>query len=212
MSLPVILLGTGGHARVLIDTLRLCSVEIIGATNPVQSLRGQEIFGIKVLGPDDELYNYSAGKVKLVNAIGSVALPISRRQLFAKWKNRGYVFADVIHPSAIIATESTIGEGAQVMAGVVIQPGVCLGDNVLINTKTSIDHDSIIGNHSHLAPGVTVSGKVIMDEEVHVGAGATVIQCIQIGKGSLIGAGSLVLENIPAGVTAFGCPAKVRQQ
>jgi len=212
MNCPVILLGAGGHAKVLINTLRLCSVEIIGATDPTASLHGQVIMGVKVLGSDEELNNYSADKVKLVNAVGSTTLPKIRSRLFAEFKNRGFVFVDIIHPSAVIASDVKTGEGSQIMAGAVIQPGVSLGDNVIINTSSSIDHDCIIGSHSHLAPGVTISGEVVIGEGVHVGVGATVIQGVKIGKRSLIGAGSLVLENIPAGVKAFGCPAKVQKR
>jgi len=94
------------------------------------------------------------------------------------------------------------------MAGSVIQPGSVIKKNTIINTKVSVDHDCIIGAHVHLAPGVTISGGVCVEDAVHIGTGALVIQGIHIGKKCLIGAGSLVLNNIKEGSTVFGLPAR----
>jgi UDP-perosamine 4-acetyltransferase len=212
MSMPVIVLGAGGHAKVLINTLQLCSVEILGITDPDPKLVGQDILGVPILGSDDELKKYSAEKIQLINGLGSVGLPKVRCRLFDECKKLGFSFATVIHPSAVVANDVELGEGTQVMAGVVLQPGVCLGDNVIINTHASVDHDCHIGNHAHIAPGVTLSGDVFVGRGTHVGTGASVVQGVSVGDGSLVGAGSVVLNDIPDNVKAYGCPAKVVDQ
>jgi UDP-perosamine 4-acetyltransferase len=212
MSMPVIVLGAGGHAKVLINALQLCSVEILGITDPDPKLVGQDILGVPILGTDVELKNYSAEKIQLINGLGSVGLPIARCRLFDECKKLGFSLATVIHPSAVMANDVDLGEGTQIMAGVVLQPGVRLGDNVIINTSASVDHDCRIGNHAHIAPGATLSGDVHVGRGAHVGAGASVVQGVRVGDGSLVGAGSLVLKDIPDNVKAYGCPTKVVDQ
>ena len=95
------------------------------------------------------------------------------------------------------------------MAGAVIQAGVRVAENTIINTKTSVDHDCQIGSHVHLAPGVTVCGNVKIGDSVHVGSGATIIQGIIVGPRCLIGAGTLVRSNVPAGATVIGVPGRI---
>lgn len=209
MSTSVIVLGAGGHAKVLINVLQLCSVEILGVTDPDPSLIGQEVLGFPIIGTDDVLRNYSSQKVQLVNGLGSVGLPSARGRLFDDCKKLGFVFATVVHPAAVIAADVEIGEGSQVMAGAILQPGVCLGDNVIVNTNASVDHDCTIGRHTHIAPGATLSGDVQVGIGTHLGTGVLIVQGIKIGDNSVVGAGSLVLKDIPADVKAYGCPAKV---
>mgnify|MGYP005771682993 FL=1 len=40
------------------------------------------------------------------------------------------------------------------------------------------------------------------------GTGSTIIQGKTVGMGAIIGAGAVVIEDIPAGATAVGVPAK----
>ena len=209
MSLPVIVLGGGGHAKVLIEALQLSAADIIGVTDSKPILWNTRLLGVPVLGGDEVLERYRPGRVMLVNGLGSVGPPHSRMHLFEKYLGQGYDFATVIHPSAVLARDLQLGRGVQIMAGAVIQPGVVLCDNVIVNTRGSIDHDSYVGSHTHLAPGVTLSGQVTVGSGVHIGTGAAVVNNIQIGSNSLIGAGSMVLRDIPEAVTAYGVPAKI---
>lgn len=209
ISKPLIILGGGGHAKVLIDVLSYYQCDIIGITEADNKLFFTNYYGIRIIGNDSEVLNYNPSDVLLVNGIGSVATVKKRKSLFCFFKDKGYCFAKVIHPSSVISSEVVLNEGIQIMAGSVIQPGCKLGTNVLINTKASLDHDCIIGNNVHIAPGVTLSGNVVIGNDVHIGAGTTIIQGVHIGEESLIGAGSVVLRNIPPRVKAYGIPAKV---
>lgn len=204
----IIILGAGGHAKVLIDALLASSAVILGIVDPNSALAGTKIIGVPVLGGDNLVNEFPPTEVLLVNGLGSVGLPIIRQQLYDRFKGLGYNFATVVHPSAVIASEVVLGEGVQIMAGVVIQPGCHIGINSIINTRVAVDHDCIIGEHAHIAPGVTMSGGVTVGACSHIGTAATVIQGISIGKGCLIAAGAVVTKDIADGAKVRGVPAR----
>jgi UDP-perosamine 4-acetyltransferase len=208
MSLPVIIMGAGGHAKVLIEALLQSGKVIAGIVDSDFALVDTKVLGVPVLGGDNMVNGFSPSEVKLVNGLGSVGLPFKRQQLFERFKSMGYDFATVVHPSAVVASDVELGEGAQVMAGVVIQPGSRIGKNVIINTRASIDHDSRIGDNSHIAPGVTLSGNVLVGESSHIGTGATVIQGINTGTGSFVAAGAVVVRDVAAHSAVYGIPAR----
>lgn len=208
MTRPVIILGAGGHAKVLISALRLQSVPMLGATDADGGKRGQLLLDVPVLGDDEEIMKHGAETIFLVNGVGAVRVDPLRSLLFERFSGRGYKFVNVIHPSAVVCADATIAEGAQVMAGVVIQPGCNIGKNAVINTGATVDHDCYIGDHVHIAPGVTLSGGVRVGEGSHVGVGATVIQGVTIGRTCTVAAGAVVVRNVPDGATVAGVPAK----
>lgn len=208
MRLPVIVIGSGGHAKVLIEALLLNNVKVLGIADADLTQKGKSILGISVIGDDNAVFKHVPGEIQLVNGIGSVGLPIKRQRVFDKFKDKGFNFTSVIHPSAVIASDAEIYEGAQIMAGVVIQPGSRIGKDAIVNTKASIDHDCSIGDHVHISPGVTLSGGVTVGDIVHIGTGVTVIQGIKIGNNSLIGAGSVVINNVPDNDEVAGVPAR----
>ncbi len=209
MTKPVLVLGAGGHAKVLIEALIQSGTVVAGIADSDSALVGTNVLGIPILGGDEIVGKFSPAETLLVNGIGSVGLSIIRQQIFIRFKEIGYNFATVIHPSAVIASDVVLGEGTQVMAGAIIQPGCCIGNNTIINTRTSVDHDCMIGAHVHIAPGVTLSGGVTIGEASHIGTGAIIIQGIIIGRQSVVGAGSLLLKDVCSLDTVVGVPAKV---
>lgn len=208
MNLPVIIIGGGGHARVLIDALLLQSFEIIGFTDPNQQMVTRKIQNIPYLGDDNKIDQYSPAKIQLVNGIGSIGTTKLRKQVYENFKDKGYSFASVWHPSAIISTDVKMDEGVQIMAGAIIQAGCHIGRNTLINTKASVDHECLIAAHVHIAPGAVLSGGVEIEESVHIGTGAILIQRVHVFHHSIVGAGSVVIKDVPANCTVYGVPAK----
>ncbi|WP_217586174.1 acetyltransferase [Lentibacillus saliphilus] len=202
---PVIILGNGGHAKVITDILRFNNRDIIGFTAPTEEVN---YYDIQYLGGDNAVFQYNHRDVHLVNGIGSTSSVIQRKALFEYFRRNNYVFSSVIHPNSTISSTVKLGEGVQIMAGAIIQPFAQVADNTIINTSVSIDHDTQIGSHCHIAPGVTISGSVSVGDASHVGAGSTIIQNVKVGNSTLIGAGSLVLKNIKSNSKAYGVPAK----
>ncbi|MBF0232991.1 MAG: acetyltransferase [Desulfamplus sp.] len=206
---PIIIIGAGGHAKVLISALKYLQREIIGILDHDSTLIGKSIAGVDVLGDDDKIQDYDPITIELVNGIGSVSSPEKRRNLYLKFKDMGYTFAKVIHPSAIIMSDVKTGEGAQIMAGAIVQTGCIIGENVIINTGAILDHECMIGAHNHVAPGAVLSGNVQVGGMVHIGTAATIIQGIKIGEATIIGAGAVVIKNVPSNVKVAGIPASL---
>lgn len=205
---PVIILGAGGHAKVLISSLKTLQREIIGILSPEEIRLGQSIAGICIIGDDDKIFEYSIDSIELVNGLGSVSSPEKRKDIYMKFKKAGYSFASVIHPTAILTNNIQLGEGVQIMAGAIVQTECVIGDNILINTGAVVDHDCKIGSHSHIAPGAVLSGGVEVGAMSHIGPAATIIQGIKIGFGAVIGAGAVVITDVPHGQKVVGNPAK----
>ena len=207
ISLPGIIIGGGGHARVVADVLRLQGFHILGFTE-IDDSRKSLTSNVPYLGDDAVIEQYEIKEVLLANGLGSIKNTTARRKIYDAFSELGYQFVVCIHPSAVIAADVRIGEGSQIMAGSVVQPGCDIGRNVIINTRASLDHDCIIGDHVHVAPGVTLSGAVRLAAGAHIGTGATVIQGIHIGEKSVIGAGSVVLKDVADASVVVGVPAK----
>jgi UDP-perosamine 4-acetyltransferase len=206
VSLPIIVVGGSGHAKVLVSTLLLEHRAVLGFVDPDPSL--PPILGVRRLGDDDEVFRHAPDRIRLVNGVGSGRSTELRKSVYARFREKQYVFEAVIHPSASIAADVHAGDGLQVMAGAIVQTGVRVGENVILNTGTIVDHDCVIGDHAHVAPGAILSGCVHLDQGVHVGTGASIIQGVRVGMGSTVGAGAVVLHDVPAGITVVGVPAK----
>ena len=205
---PVIIIGAGGHGKVLLDILLDTGIQVIGFLDNDAALRGKEIFGIPILGKDEEIVRYQSDEVKLVNGIGSVGVATLRRSVYEKFKAQGFHFRQVIHPSAVISQRAFLEEGVQVMAGAVINIGSRIEEDTIINTRASVDHDCRIGKHVHIAPGVTLSGGVSVGDETLIGTGSSVIQGVSIEERVLVGAGSNVIGNISDNYKGYGNPIR----
>ena len=193
--LPLIVVGGGGHARVVLEALRSMGSEVRGVVDRDPAVATLLPKGVPWLGDDAALAAFPPGQYSLVNGIGGIG-DGKRHEIFEKFRDQGYAFAPVRHESAVIARGIELGEGSQIMAGAVLQPGVRLGANAIINTRASVDHDCLIGDHCHVAPGAVLCGGVVIGEDTHIGAGAVVIQGVRIGRGTMIGAGAIIRRDV----------------
>jgi sugar O-acyltransferase (sialic acid O-acetyltransferase NeuD family) len=214
MKGKAIILGAGGHGKVLLDAAQEAGeLRVLGFADndPGKSVRTPP--GVPVIGNDQYVIEtYPANKVVLINGLGSTGDTVPRRRAFEFFRKRGYRFAIVVHPRATLARGVELDEGAQVMAGAIIQTGSRIGKNAIINTGAIVDHDCVVGDHAHIAPGATLSGAVRIGAGAHVGTGASVIQGVKIGAGAIVGAGAVVVRDIRASAVVVGVPARERRE
>ncbi len=188
------MIGSGGHAKVCIDTCLNLGLFVLGMTSLNES--SDQVLGFSVLGDNDFIYKYKPSEIELVNGIGFLPGRPARRQVFNKFRREGYTFSTIIHSSVIISKDVHVGEGAQIMAGAIIQSGSRIGRNCIINTAASVDHDCCIGDHCHLAPRVTICGDVKIKRNTFVGVGSVISNGISIGKNVTVAAGKIVIKSI----------------
>ena len=205
----VIIIGASEHAKVIVDIFeKEGHTNIVGFVDSNKQI-GSEHAGYPILGNEEiisELLNKYPG-CKLFIAIGD---NWTRKQVKDKIDTlvpkTEYISA--IHPSAIIGKNVVIGNGVAIMAGAIINPYSQIDSFSIINTRSSVDHDCIIGKFSNLAPGVTLGGNVKIGEYTAISIGAIITHGTNIGDQVIIGAGALLLNDCEDNAVMYGTPAK----
>lgn len=207
---PLLIIGGGGHAAALAEILIKQKKRIVGVVTP-EITAGNKLFeSMERFLDDDDVLKFSPEDVLLVNGIGSMPYKSLREVIYTRFKKLGYEFASVIADSALVSDYSTFKCGVQVMNNCVVNIGCKVGENTIINTSTSIDHDCIIGAHCHLAPGTTLSGQVVIENNVHVATGVNVINNITVGNNTIIGVGANIIKAIPANSIVYGASVIIK--
>lgn len=202
----VVIIGGGGHAKVVIENLRASGKTVAAIVDADPTSR--EVLGVPVVGDDLKLAALrEQGLSELFVAIGANRL---REKLGLKARGLGFTLVNAIHPSAVISPSARMGEGVAVMAGVAINADSLVGDLVIINTGAVVDHDCVLGAACHLGPASALAGGVTIGDRAFLGVGARAIPGISIGADTTVGAGGVVLRDLPDSVLAVGVPAKIK--
>jgi acetyltransferase EpsM len=200
----VIIIGAGGHAQVVADILQLTKNMIpLGYIDDNLKLCGNFYLGLPVLGNMEQISRIEHDRV--IVAIGD---NMRRKQVFESLKQQGKQFATAIHPTAIIAPSATIGVGTMICAGAIVNPATSVGDNVILNTGSTIDHHNQIEHHVHIAPGVHLGGTVTVREGAFIGVGAKVIPQREVGTWSVVGAGAAIVDDVEPKSLYMGVPGR----
>ena len=209
MTTAIIIIGAGGHARVLADALLLSGQSVLGFTDKDASLHGTSFLGLPVLGSDElVLASRSPRDTLLVNGIGGAAGTALRRRIQRELESRDWRFTSVRHPSAIVSPHAVIGHATQILANGVVQPGARLGPGTIVNTGAIVEHDCDVGDQVHVAPRALLCGDVRIGQYSHIGAGAVVRQGVTLGPETIVAAGAVVVANSEGRCTLKGVPAR----
>jgi UDP-perosamine 4-acetyltransferase len=204
----VVILGGGGHAKVVIDILeQAAEFAIAGFLSPAE--QPDEICGYRRLGSDGALDEVLRSGV----ASAFVAIGDNRRRMdcIALVRRHGFTLVNAISPAGIVSRHATLYCGIAVMPGAVINAGSVVQEGAIINTNATVDHDCVVGACAHVAPGTTLAGCVRLGDGVFLGTGSSVIPGIAIGSWTTVGAGAVVVADLPDHVVAVGVPAIIRR-
>ena len=202
---PIVLIGAGGHAKVIIGTAEALGrkVEHILDDNPQR--HGEKVLGVPVSGGSASIKKFSESHDFII-AIGDNSI----RKKMAEHLNLNWI--SLVHPTAWVHNSVKIGTGTVIMAGAIVQPDTLLGDHVILNTGCSVDHDGKIGHYAHIAPGAHLSGNVTLEEGVLLGVGSSVRPGATVGEWTIVGAGGAVARDLPGHVVAVGVPAEPKDR
>ncbi|MGM9594479.1 MAG: acetyltransferase [Candidatus Onthomonas sp.] len=198
MSDSVIVIGGGGHAKVVIDCIQSSGGQVAGILDDGIPA-GASVLGIPVLGRVSEYAKYASHP--FIIAIGNNAI---RRRIARDLPVRWYT---AVHPSAIVSRYASVGAGTVVMPRAVINPGASVGAHCILNTGAVVEHDNRISDFVHLSPSAALGGTVSVGEGTHIGLGAAIRNNIRICAGCTIGAGAVVVKDITEPGTYIGVPA-----
>jgi UDP-perosamine 4-acetyltransferase len=214
MALPVVGLGAGGHAKVVVEILSSASAwEVVGLLDTNRQRHGTLVLGVPVLGADDCLpILYARGLRHFFVGLGSAGKSEARARLYALGQGAGFEAVVAVHPRAVVSPHARLGAGCVVCAAAVVNPEASVGVNCIINTAAIVEHDVRLGNHVHVGPGACLAGGALVGDGSHIGAAASVKQGLRIGSGSVVGMGAVVLRDVPDRAVVVGVPARMLER
>lgn len=203
-----LILGAGGHGRVVLDILlQTGRCHVVGFLDNNTAIHDRHIDGVPVYGGINQLDRLRR-ELDIDGVIVAIGDNGVRRGLARKIDAAGIDLLNAIHPSATLAFNATIGRNVVIAAGAVVCAHCQIGSSVILNTGCIIDYQTMIGEGSHICPGVRIAGRVKVEPGTFVGIGATVIPNVTLGCESIVGAGTVVTEDVPALGTVVGVPAR----
>lgn len=200
MNKKVVIIGAGGHAKVVADIVRSNGDTVEGFLDDSFTCE-REFYGSTVIGKTADYTRY-ASKCCFIIAIGNGAV---REKIASLTDCKWYT---AIHPRAVVSDSAVIGEGSAIMANAVINADANIGKHVIVNTGSIVEHDCKIGDYSHIAPKSVVCGGTKIGKHAWLGTGSTTIHAVEVCDGVTVGAGGVVVKNIVEAGTYVGVPAK----
>ncbi|UUX35266.1 acetyltransferase [Fundicoccus culcitae] len=200
------ILGAGGHGKVVADAAkRMQRWQAIYFLD--DKLINQTVLGIPVIAGihDLSLSLPDHQQAEFIVAIGDNA---SRCHHLTRLKQQNLTIATIIHPTATIAADVTVGVGTVIFAQVVINASTKIGNGCILNTACSVDHDCTIEDGTHLSPGARLAGGVHLHPQTWIGTNSTLINNVEVAAHSIIGAHSLVLDDLKTSGTYVGNPVR----
>jgi sugar O-acyltransferase (sialic acid O-acetyltransferase NeuD family) len=204
---PLFILGAGGHGRVLAEAARALNICPAGFLDDAPGRTGDDVNGVKIVGPFSSLVTLPS------NAVFALGVGDNRNRMH--WAHElarlGRRALTLIHPAAIIASHTTIGEGAYVGPLAVVHVNASIGRHSIVNTATVVDHQCHLGDFAHASANVIMGGASRAGDGSLLGVGSSLLPEVIVGAWTQVGAGSVVTRDLPDNVVAYGVPARVKR-
>ncbi|MGR6981186.1 acetyltransferase [Testudinibacter sp. P27/CKL/0425] len=203
MREQLIIIGAGGFAKSVLDSLDLNRYNVVGFIDSFKDV-GSIYLGYSILANDIELLE-NKENYKYFIAIGNNRHRYDKYQILKKYELK---IITVIDNTAFVSRMAAIGEGVYIGKSVIINSCSTIGDDTIVNTKALVEHGNSIGNHCNISTNVTLNGDVIVGDFSFIGSSCVTNGQITIGSNALIGSGSVIIRNVPDNVVVAGVPAK----
>ena len=210
----LIIIGASSQAKVIIDMLHVLNDFTIIGIIDIEEKVVLQVMGYNVLGTEEDILPRLIDEYEDLSGILAINDNLQRSAVLQNIKKIApdFKFAAIVDFSATIAESVSIGEGAIIMPGVVVNNSASIGRFCILNTNSSLDYDCVMEDFSSLASGVTVGGNVTIGHHTAISLGANIIDGVSIGEHSAIGAGATVISSVPAYSVVYGAPAKVMRK
>lgn len=205
MSNGVVIIGAGGHGKVVLDILLA-----EGHYTPVGFLDAEargELRGLPIFGPPDWNTLLSVQRKGINSAVVAIGSNKTRMAFLMTVEQAGMARVNAVHPTAFVSPSAMLGSGVVIAPKSSVVTEARIGDGAIINTGAVVDHECVVGEGSHVAPGAVLAGRVKLGRGVFVGINAGIRQCLTVGEFATVGAGAVVVRDVPPGVTVVGVPA-----
>lgn len=205
----IVLFGTGGHYKVVRDTIDQCSTLNVVSIVSADKSGIEEIDLKKIVFEADLREMWEKIQFDCFLSVGNNKI---RKRLFEEVcaSLPRASFPVISHPSAEISINTKLGAGTFIAAHSTIGTHSEIGNQVIINTNASVDHDCIVGNFSFVGPNAALGGSVRIGDNSFIGIGASVLPGVRIGNNVTVGAGSVVIRDVKDGDVVVGVPGRIK--
>jgi len=206
--MQIVIIGAGGHGKVVLDILRAAGVhEPVGFVDSFANRAGTIFAGLPIFGTANVLPKLRQQNVR--GAIVAIGDCRARQKYAVLLREQGFELINAIHPTASVSPSAAIGQNVVIAALAAVCTEANIGDSVILNTSSVVDHECEVGEAAHICPGAHLAGRVRVGAGAWIGLGANVIQCMSIGEHATVGAGAVVIRDVPAHATVVGVPARI---
>lgn len=203
-----VVVGAGGHAKVVAEALVASGVEVRGFVDPSMPAGTPVVHG-SVLGDDAWLAALPATERTVAVGVGATSSVAARRRIVESLESAGATVVGCRHPSSIVAASASVDPTAQILALSIVNPSATVGAHTVVYSAAVVEHDCTVGDFAYLSPRAVLCGGARVGDGAFVGAAATVLPGVSIGDGATVAAGAVVTDDVAPGATVVGVPARV---